>query len=88
MNLLYSHRYLLEKYPIKMETIRQETGGPLTRSNLTNKFKEEGRTNVMKHSFVGDSARLWNRAPTCIKMAKKISSAKLEIRKYVTTLPV
>ena len=77
-----------QDYPIKMEKIRQESGGPNTRSNLTTKFKEEGRTNVMKHSFVGDSARLWNRAPTCIKMAKKISSAKLEIRKYVTTLPV
>ena len=78
----------LPKYPIKLEIVRQENGRTQTRSNNDTKIKELGHTNIMRQSFVGDSARLWNRAPTGIKNAKTISGAKLEIKKYVTSLPL
>ena len=77
-----------EKYPIKVEVIREKLTGISTRRNQSTQIKETGRTNVVIHSFVGDAARLWNNAPDEIKNTKTISRAKQAIRKYVKTLPV
>ena len=42
----------------------------------------------MKKSFIGDTTRLWNKAPKNIINAKSINSVKKEIRKYSKTLPI
>jgi hypothetical protein len=48
--------------------------------------KESQNKNIQ--SFIGDAPKLWNKAPTCIKMAKTLNMAKKEIRTYCKSLPV
>ena len=76
------------KYPIKVDVIQEKQTGIGTRRNQSIQIQETGRTNVVIQSFVGDAARLWNKAPAEIKLAKTISSAKQAIKKFVKTLPV
>ena len=37
------------------------------------------------HTCVGDATRLWNEAPSSIKMSKTISAAKKETKKFLIT---
>ena len=64
------------KYPIQVEVIREQKTGTSTRGNQSIRIKETGRTKLVIQSFVGDAARLWNKAPEEIKGKKTISSAK------------
>ena len=38
--------------------------------------------------FSRNAAKLWNNAPINIKSAKRLSAAKIEIKKYCRTLPI
>ena len=40
------------------------------------------------NTFIGDSTRLWNKAPEAIKNTKTLNTAKAEIKKFVLTLPI
>ena len=39
-------------------------------------------------TFIGDATRIWNKAPTSIRHAKTIISAKREIKNYRISLPI
>ena len=38
--------------------------------------------------YYSDAASIWNTAPESIKSAKSLHSAKMEIKKFITTLPI
>jgi hypothetical protein len=60
----------------------------LTRSTNSGNLPENGRSNVVQKSFVGDATRCWNTAPANIKMCKSLVTVKKEIKKYVRTIPI
>jgi hypothetical protein len=76
------------QYPIKMEVEPGQKGGRSTRSGQDIRYREQIRTKTGRQSFFGDAPKLWNKAPTCIKMAKTLYMAKKEIRRYCKSLPV
>ena len=44
--------------------------------------------NVLCSTFMSDAARLWNKAPDAIKNSTSLFQAKINIRTYVSTLPI
>ena len=40
------------------------------------------------NSFIGDAARLWNKAPISIRNAKTLGTAKKEIKDFCKKLPI
>ena len=77
-----------EDYPVKMERIQRGENERVTRGNNGIRFKEKKRTTLIKNSFIGDGAKLWNNAPETITNAKSIDIAKKAIKKYRKTLPL
>ncbi len=77
-----------EDYPVKMERIQRGENERVTRGNNGIRFKEKKRTTLIKNSFIGDGAKLWNNAPETITNAKSIDIAKKAIKKYCKTLPI
>ena len=61
-------------------------------SPRTNKILIGGFYNLVEPStlnnFIGNAARLWNKAPSNIINAKTISVAKKEIKAYCKTIPI
>ena len=47
-----------------------------------------GMSKVMTSTFISDTARLWNKAPDIIKKSDILFSAKKNIRKFDSTLPI
>ena len=45
-------------------------------------------SHLQKNNFIGNAARLWNKAPSNIINAKTISVAKKEIKAYCKTIPI
>ena len=75
-------------YPIKVNTQQTPINARTTRGVTNGKLIEEGTSNLMVNSCIGDATRLWNRAPEGIKTSKTLFSAKMEIKKFVSTLPI
>ena len=50
-------------------------------------IQEKGST-LAKDSFIYDATKIWNDAPETIKSSKSLLSAKAEIKKYCTKLPI
>ena len=75
-------------YPLKLEMVEGKRSGIATRQSQESKFKEINRTQIGKHSFVGDATKLWNQAPEQIKQAKTVWGVKKEIKKHCKTLPI
>ena len=53
----------------------------------TQQLVEKGTSTIMTSTFKNDAAKVWNKAPDNIKLSKTLTSAKLEIKKYVFSLP-
>ena len=76
------------KFPIKVNKQQTPNDSRTTRGVTNGRIIEEGSSNLVTNSFIGDATRLWNRAPEAIKTAGSIFCAKQEIKKYVSTLPI
>ena len=59
-----------------------------TRSVQKELLTEPGSSMKTKATFISDAARVWNRAPDSIKNCKSFYSAKVEIKKFIRTLPI
>ena len=58
------------------------------RSGATGKLNEVCGSNNLKACYINDGAKAWNKTPSIIKNCKSLFSAKIEIKKFVKTLPV
>ena len=62
------------------------------RSGATGKLNEVCGSNNLKACYINDGAKAWNKTknktPSAIKNSKSLYSAKIEIKKFVKTLPV
>ena len=76
------------KFPIKVNKQQTPNDSRTTRGVTTGKLIEEGSSNLMVNSFIGDATRLWNKAPLAIKTTQSLFSAKTEIKKFVASLPI
>ena len=43
---------------------------------------------LVRNSCIGDATKLWNKAPIAVKAATTIFSAKKEIKKFASSLPI
>ena len=68
-----------QQTPIDSRTTRGVTNGRLA---------EEGSSNLIVNSYIGDATRLWNKAPDAIKMSLTLNSAKTDIKNFILTLPI
>ena len=59
----------IPKFPIKVSKQQTPTDSRITRGVTNGKIIEEGSSNLIVNSFIGDATRLWNRAPEVIKIA-------------------
>ena len=78
----------IKGFPIKVKKQMTTQDSRITRGVTFGKLIEEGSSKLTINSFVGDAIRLWNNAPEEIKKTKSVYSAKLEINKFVRTLPI
>ena len=51
-------------------------------------WKEDGKTSTARESFLRNTAKIWNQAPSSIKEAKTMAIAKKLVKNYCKTLPV
>ena len=79
----------VEDYCLKDTLTARRKGAYQTRGNKLALFEpgEENRI-TSAGSFVNQTARLWNQAPTSVKSANTLTQAKTQIRSYVKTLPI
>ena len=75
-------------YPLQFKKKVTTEEGRTTRSITAGQLIESGKSNLLQSTFISDASRAWNRAPDKIKHCNSIWSAKKEIKKYVSTLPV
>ena len=66
---------------------RIDTGREI-RTTSIKEWKDDYKTKAARENVSRDTARLWNNAPTVIKMAHSLNLAKKEIKKYVRTLEI
>ena len=78
----------VEDYPIKFACQTTGVNARETRGNAIGKMIETAKSTKSKASFCGDAPRIWNKAPLVITMAKSLSIAKKEIKKFCFTLPI
>ena len=68
---------------------KQNREGPmLSRAASRGDLLVKGKTELRQSTFINDASKIWNNAPLTIKQSKTISSAKIEIKKFVKTLPI
>ena len=75
-------------YPIKMKTKGSQEDGIETRSITRRDLTEVGRSTKAKKSFTCDAAKVWNKAPDKIKIARTLASAKKAIKEHCKSLPI
>ena len=78
----------VENYPIKGEVKTKIEENRTTRSNTRGDLVIHGKSENCNSAFINDASKLWNKAPMIIKDCKTINSAKREIKKFVTSLPL
>ena len=78
----------VSNYAIKVTKQAPAPNGRETRGVSSGKLVEPGKTNLVLNSCVGDGTRLWNIAPHSVKSTNTIFTAKKEIKKFVTSLPI
>ena len=71
-------------YPLNIKQLSSTNNGPTTRGMTCENLVEA----PTKGTFMGDAARLWNKAPLQIRKAKTLITVKKEIRKFCQTLPI
>ena len=78
----------VKNYPIKGEIQVPNEETRTTRSIIIGDLVSHGNSEISKSAFINDAAKMWNTVPTKIKECKTIHSAKKEIKKFVTWLPL
>ena len=76
------------KHPFAVYFPRRETNARASRSYEKGCKPELGKSNPTQSTFINDGIKAWNKAPISIKQCKSFYSAKKEIRKFVSTLPI
>jgi hypothetical protein len=59
-----------------------------TRSRDKLSLIEPGRSKIMTFTVINDPAGLWNIAPDTIKNCVSLNFAKINVKKYVSTLSI
>ena len=80
----------IENYPVKLEPNNAgliETDRSV-RPSTTRKWNQDAKTSAARESFSRNAAKIWNKAPNSIKLAKSLSLAKKEIKKHCQMLPI
>ena len=80
----------IEGYPVQLENnqLKRQTNGREVRITTIKHWKDDTRIATAKESFIRDAAKLWNKAPIAVKAATTIFSAKKEIKKFASSLPI
>ena len=78
----------VENYPIKLLKKDLNLVTMPTRAATRGDLVLQGKNELCTTSFIQDSARNWNNAPTDIKNCNSIYTAKKLIKKFVHTLPL
>ena len=75
-------------YPFQLEESNpnRQDGERTVRSTTTIKWKDYATSKAARESISIDCARLWNNAPSSIKNAPTLGSAKSEIKKFCKSL--
>ena len=53
-----------------------------------NEYRIKGSTVKSQTTFLNDASKIWNKAPLSIKSCETLYTAKKEIKKYITQLPL
>ena len=61
-----------DNYPLNLEVVKMTESGRTTRSATNEKYK----LNNTPHTCIGDTTRMWNKAPSSITNAKSIQIEK------------
>ena len=80
----------IHQYPLKLEPNnpnRAVTDREVRVSSLK-AWKDDAKSGAAKMSFSRDTARIWNTAPSTIKNAVSLYTAKIEIKKFCCQLPL
>ena len=77
-------------YPVRLEpnNINTNLSERSMRPSTNRKWNQDAKNSVTKESFSRNAAKIWNAAPIIVKMAKSLSAAKNEIKKYCKSLPL
>ena len=78
----------ISNYPIKCDRKVPRNDDMHTRSTLRGDLIIQGKNDLCTSSFILDASKNWNNAPRSIKDSLTIHKAKIEIKKFVTTLPL
>ena len=80
----------IDSYPFKLEPNnpnRAVTDREVRVSSLK-AWKDDAKSGAAKMSFSRDTARIWNTAPSTIKNAVSLYTAKIEIKNFCCQLPL
>ena len=78
----------VKDYPIKLIKKESNSENMSTRSTTRGDLVLKGKNEMCNSSFILDASKNWNNAPNSIKDSNSIYKAKIEIKKYVSTLPL
>lgn len=78
----------IPKFPIKITRQSTPPESRQTRGVTKGRLLEPGTSNLSVNSFIGDATRLWNRAPETVTNSETLYKAKIEIKKFVQSLPI
>ena len=78
----------VDKYSIKVTKQTTAENARVTRGDTSERLIETGMSDLVRNSCLRDATKLWNKAPLEVKTAKSIISAKKEIKKFASTLPI
>ena len=77
-----------ENYPIQSQKLKYNPESRNTRAAHRGDLVIEASTVKSQATFLNDAFKLWNAASNEIKNSKSLAIAKMEIKKFVKTLPI
>ena len=78
----------VENCPIQSQILNYTSEARTTRASNRGDLIIEASMLKSQATFLNDTFKIWNEAPTIVKTSKPLPVAKKEIRKFVTTLPI
>ena len=78
----------VDKFPIKVTRQSTAENARVTRGDTSERLLESGMSELVRNSCIGDATKLWNKASIAVKAATTIFSAKKEIKKFASSLPI
>ena len=77
-----------DSYPTQWRTRNDAVLDRRTRASNENLLHEAYGCNILNSTFINDAARIWNLAPSSIKISTSIIAAKKNIKNYIYSLPL